>query len=134
MPVDGSQINYAAGAAAGAVNIKPWHVCRQRRADGWRPQHLAARCSFQRLMTAFASARAALSATCRLALISMSSPRVLIAMEGVSVRAVGKPSWSRRGQVALTMPDAPSGAEGRNVLHGAPEGMSPLSPDFSERM
>jgi hypothetical protein len=37
---------------------------------------LVASCSFQRSITPFASARAAASATCRLALMAMSRPRV----------------------------------------------------------
>jgi hypothetical protein len=41
-----------------------------------RMSRLATSCSFQRSMTAFASARAAASATCRLAFLAMSRPRV----------------------------------------------------------
>jgi len=41
MAVDCSQVDRTARAAAGAVNIEPWHARNQRRPDCWRPQHAA---------------------------------------------------------------------------------------------
>ena len=58
MAVDGSQVDSPARAAAGAVHVKPWRSGDQRRPDHWRHSmsRPATSCSFQRSMTAFASA------------------------------------------------------------------------------
>jgi hypothetical protein len=63
-------------SAAGAEHVQPWRSRDQGGPDRGRPQHerLETSCSFQRSMTAFASARAAASATCGLALMAMSRP------------------------------------------------------------
>jgi hypothetical protein len=53
---------------------------------------LAASCSFQRSITAFASARAAASETCRFALMAMSRPRVRTQSSPQSSRCVWLPS------------------------------------------
>jgi hypothetical protein len=55
--------------------LLPWHRTGGQNAVDHGISQLAASCSFQRLMTALASARAA-AATYRLALMVMSSPRV----------------------------------------------------------
>jgi hypothetical protein len=52
---------------------------------------LAASCSFQRPMTAWASARAAASATCRLAAVAMSRPRVRTPIAASSVELQNNP-------------------------------------------
>jgi hypothetical protein len=76
--IDGPQINCPARATAWVEHIEPGRPCDQRSPDrgDHRMSRLATSCSFQRSMTAFASARAAASATCRFALMAMSRPRV----------------------------------------------------------
>jgi hypothetical protein len=54
---------------------------------------LAASCSFQRSTTPFASARASASATCRLALMAMSIPRVRAPIQRQG--GLGRPAESR---------------------------------------
>jgi hypothetical protein len=53
---------------------------------------LTASCSFQRSTTAFAPARAAASATCRLALVAMSRPRVRTPIVRVCLAVAANPS------------------------------------------
>jgi hypothetical protein len=69
-----------------AEHVEPWRFCDQHGSDRRRPQHVAARgqLHIQRSTTAFASARAAASASRRLVAVPMSSPRVSTRIAAVS--------------------------------------------------
>jgi hypothetical protein len=93
MAVDLLQIDGTARPGAWTEHVEPW---RPAISAVWivgdhSMSRLAASCSFQRSMTAFASARAAASATCRFALMAMSRPHVRTPMTQYCPNRAGLP-------------------------------------------
>jgi hypothetical protein len=99
--VDLPQIERAARAAAGAVDVEPWRAGNQRRTDRWRPEHLAA--SGEPFVPAVYNALrfGTRSTVSRLPLgvDADVEPARLIPMAALSARAFGKPSWKRSHQL-----------------------------------
>jgi hypothetical protein len=104
--VDLPQIDRPACPAARAVHVEPGRPCDQRgpAVGDHRMSRLATSCSFQRSMTAFASARAAASATCRLAPMAMSRPRVRTPMRQYCLNRAEPPPPPLPPRVAIPAP------------------------------